>query len=476
MNKKKKIIIAAVSAAAAVAVAVSGIVVWRLSSDEQSGDKVFVSPVSDINTVNTLSLSGECFSGVVESQKSLDVKYDTSKVIKEILVKEGDEVSEGTELFTYDVEAMELQQEQGELELEKLENDIDSMEKQITQLESEKSYASSDDQFSYSAQIQTLKTDISKAEYDIKVKKSELEKLKNSIKNSTVKSEMAGTVKKINSINSGSSGQEEMYGEETTDPDVVMTIIASGDFRVKGTINEQNMMAISPDMPVIIRSRVDETTAWNGTVTEIGSEPVTDNSGIMYGETDEMTSSSKYPFYVDIDSNEGLMLGQHVVIEPDYGLSEMTEKTGIWLYADYVVTGDDGKSYVWAAGKKDKLEKKYVETGETDEIYGDCEIVSGLSEEDKIAYPSDDYKEGMMTTTDIDEAMPEDEMIPEDEIPADDEMTDENYEDGGFYDENGDAVPEVDEDVNPEDIIDGEDYEYLPESENFSDIAVLPEE
>ena len=41
MNKKKKIIIAAVSAAAAVAVAVSGIAIWKLSSDNQSGEKVF---------------------------------------------------------------------------------------------------------------------------------------------------------------------------------------------------------------------------------------------------------------------------------------------------------------------------------------------------------------------------------------------------------------------------------------------------
>lgn len=74
MNKKKKIIIAAVSAAAAVAVAVSGIAIWKLSSDNQSGEKVFVSPVADINTVNMISLGGDCFSGVIESQKSLDVK------------------------------------------------------------------------------------------------------------------------------------------------------------------------------------------------------------------------------------------------------------------------------------------------------------------------------------------------------------------------------------------------------------------
>lgn len=463
MNKKKKIIITAVSAAAAVAVAVSGIAIWKLTSDDQSGEKVFVNPVADINTVNMISLSGNCFSGVIESQKSLDVKYDTSKTIKEILVKEGDEVSEGTDLFTYDVEAMELDLEQGQLEIEKFDNDIDSMKKQITQLENDKKNASNDDKFSYSTQIQALKTDISKAEYDKKVKNAELEKLKNSINNSTVKSEMAGTVKKINSLNAGGSSSDNMYGENT-DADVVMTIIASGDFRVKGTINEQNMMAVSTDMPVIIRSRADDTVSWNGTITEIGSEPVQNNSGIMYsGDSDEMTTSSKYPFYVSLESNEGLMLGQHVIIEPDYGQSGMEEKSGIWIYEDYIVTDKDGKTFVWAAGKKDKLEKKYVEIGEKDENYGDCQIVSGLTDKDNIAYPAEDYKEGMNTTTDPNEITPDDENM--------DSIDDIDGEDSGFLDENGDIVPQIDDNENPEDIIDGENGEFLPESEDFGDDA-----
>lgn len=463
MNKKKKIIITAVSAAAAVAVAVSGIAIWKFTSDDQSGEKVFVNPVADINTVNMISLSGNCFSGVIESQKSLDVKYDTSKTIKEILVKEGDEVSEGTDLFTYDVEAMELDLEQGQLEIEKFDNDIDSMKKQITQLENDKKNASNDDKFSYSTQIQALKTDISKAEYDKKVKNAELEKLKNSINNSTVKSEMAGTVKKINSLNAGGSSSDNMYGENT-DADVVMTIIASGDFRVKGTINEQNMMAVSTDMPVIIRSRADDTVSWNGTITEIGSEPVQNNSGIMYsGDSDEMTTSSKYPFYVSLESNEGLMLGQHVIIEPDYGQSGMEEKSGIWIYEDYIVTDKDGKTFVWAAGKKDKLEKKYVEIGEKDENYGDCQIVSGLTDKDNIAYPAEDYKEGMNTTTDPNEITPDDENM--------DSIDDIDGEDSGFLYENGDIVPQIDDNENPEDIIDGENGEFLPESEDFGDDA-----
>lgn len=440
MKKKKKIIIAA-AASAVLLVSVTGVIIWKHGSGNDDSTKVFVTPVSDINTVNSAtSLSGQCFSGVIESQKTLDVKYDTSKQIKEILVKEGDQVEEGTELFTYDVDAMELQLEQGELEIEKSNNNIDSMKKQITQLQADKKNASSDDQYSYSAQIQSLETDISKAEYDIKVKNTELEKLKNSIKNATVKAEMAGTVKKINSVNSSDSSQTADGGDGTSG-DVVMTIIASGDFRVKGKVNEQTMQAISTDMPVIIRSRIDDTQTWTGTVSEIGTEPEQDNNSDIYGgSSDEMTSSSSYPFYVKLDSIDGLILGQHVIIEPDSGQSDTTEKTGIWLYSDYIVTDDNGKTFVWAVDKKGRLEKKYVETGETDENYGDCQITSGLSDNDKIAYPSDGYEEGMSTTTDEEEANFEEESSDTDSDVNPDESHDENADDEGImpYDENSD--------------------------------------
>lgn len=43
--------------------------------------------------------------------------------------------------------------------------------------------------------------------------------------------------------------------------------------------------------------------------------------------------------------------------------------------------------------------KKSVTLGDTDDDYGIVELKSGLSETDLIAYPADDYKEGMKTTT-----------------------------------------------------------------------------
>lgn len=39
----------------------------------------------------------------------------------------------------------------------------------------------------------------------------------------------------------------------------------------------------------------------------------------MSSSSDEQTTSTSYPFYVELDSSDGLMLGQHVYIERDTG-------------------------------------------------------------------------------------------------------------------------------------------------------------
>lgn len=190
--------------------------------------------------------------------------------------------------------------------------------------------------------------------------------------------------------------------------DVLMKIMSDGEFRVKCTISEQNIQSIYQDEPMVLRSRVDDS-SWKGTISEISTEADnSQNNSMMYGSSDDMTTASKYPFYVTLDSSDGLMLGQHLLVSMDDMSDDSIDKSGIWLYSDYVLTDEDGKSYVWAADKKDRLEKREVEVGQTDDTAGDCEIKSGLSEDDMIAFPSDSYQEGMKTTTNPDEATPED--------------------------------------------------------------------
>lgn len=424
MGKSKKIIIGTVAGVTAAAVCVSGVLVWRHYSRGSDVDGVaYVMPIKDVNSAAT-TISDLQFSGVVEPQETKEVKLDTSKTVSSIAVQEGDHVNAGDPLFTYDVESMQLELQQGNVEIERMQNEIESNKQQISQLETEKKSASADDKLTYTTQIQSLQTDIAKSEYDIKTKKIELEKLQNTINNATVTAEIAGTVQSLKTT-------EQLQSDGT---DVLMKIMSDGEFRVKCTISEQNVQSIYKDEAMVLHSRVDDS-SWTGTISEISTEADnSQNNNMYYGGSDEMTTASKYPFYVTLDSSDGLMLGQHLLVSADTGADESIEKTGIWLYSDYVQTDENGKTYVWAADKKDRLEKREVEVGQTDDTMGDCEIKSGLSEDDMIAFPSDSYQEGMKTTTNPDEATPEDDGT--------DDTVDDNSNEDISYGENGNPVDE----------------------------------
>lgn len=50
----------------------------------------------------------------------------------------------------------------------------------------------------------------------------------------------------------------------------------------------------------------------------------------------------------------------------------------MWLLSDYIITEENGESYVWAVGNGDKLEKRKVTLGEKDENDSTVEILDGL--------------------------------------------------------------------------------------------------
>ncbi|MBR1739659.1 MAG: efflux RND transporter periplasmic adaptor subunit [Ruminococcus sp.] len=393
-------------------------------------EKVYVQKVSYVNTVTNMDMFSNSFAGVIVAQKTVDVKYDTSKTVDEILVSEGQRVSKGDKVLTYNLEAIQLDIDTAKLEVERLENEIATNEDEIKQLEEEKKKATEDGAVTYTTQILSLQSDNARNEYDIKAKNVEIQKLEASTKNAYVVAPIDGTVTKINDPSgSGSGDMYDMYGYGSSDsPEVIMKITADGEYRVKGTFNELNGQMIGMDVPVILKSRVDDT-QWGGVITEIDTSPQTDNNNMydMYGESDEQTTSSKYLFYVTPDSLDGFMLGQHIIIEIDNGQSEQEDKTGIWIYKDFIVT-EGSKSYVWAKDKDGNIEKRTVKIGKTDEEYGDVEIVSGLSTDDYIAFPADYIKAGMATTTNI-----SDESIP-DNI-WDDGGEDYGFEDGEYYDD-----------------------------------------
>lgn len=170
-----------------------------------------------------------------------------------------------------------------------------------------------------------------------------------------------------------------------------MSILSSGQFRVKGTISELNLSSLSAGQAVVIHSRVDPQMSWTGMVDVIEMEPTNDQNNNGYYIGDAGQRSSRYNFYVTLDSLEGLILGQHVYIEPDLGPAAQRE--GIWLPASYIAHDDLG-SFVWAAGEDDKLEMRLITLGDYDGENDLYQIQSGLAMEDRIAYPSEELVEG----------------------------------------------------------------------------------
>jgi len=107
-----------------------------------------------------------------------------------------------------------------------------------------------------------------------------------------------------------------------------------------------------------------------------------------------MTASSKYPSYVDLDSTEGLMLGQHLYIKLE---TEEGQPAGIPISSAFLCYEEDGSAFVWAE-TKGKLEKRVVTLGEYNPMTDSQEILSGISMEDYLAFPDENCQEGASTT------------------------------------------------------------------------------
>lgn len=452
MSKKKKIILAVVIVAAVAAVAVGFFLKDRLGNSKSGGDAAYVESVQSMTgAVNAGSQNR--YMGVVESQDTWNITLSSDQTVKQIFVAVGDEVQEGTPLFEYKTDDLSLQIAQAKLELESIGNQITDYNNQIKTLTAEKNAASKDEQFNYTVQIQSLQTSIKQSEYEQQSKKLEIQKMEDTMSQSTVTSKINGVVKSINE-----KGDSDQYGN--TQP--FMSILTTGDYRVKGTVNETNVHNLSEGQAVILRSRVDDTKTWSGTIEKIDTEnkESDNNNGVMSSTgSNSDNQSTKYPFYVKLDSADGLMLGQHLYVELDEGQTET--KDGIWIYSGYIVQDED-TPYVWADNGKGKLEKRTVELGEYDEGMDMYEIKSGLALDDMIAWPVSGFREGLKTTTNVDEGMveeyPDDGDISSDtdegyqqdlsdETPEDSSMTDsynmdENI-DTGMVDEN-DMKPVVD--------------------------------
>ena len=351
---------------------------------------VYVQSVAELAALGGIA-PGDRFAGLVVSENVAEIQKDSDKVIGELLVREGDDVTEGQELFSYDTDQLQLTVDKQRLELEQLNASIENYKEQIEDLEKDRNRVGTADKLQFTIQIQSLEVDLKEAELNVKTKEAELTRSENILDNATVVSPVTGRIQSI------SENGMDNYGN----PLPYITIQQAGSYRIKGTLGELQRGGLMEGSRITVISRTDETARWSGTVTLVDYEnPIQGNNNNYYymGSSDEMTTASKYPFYVELDSTDGLILGQHVYMELAV---EEDAPAGPAISSAFICFDEDGTCYVWAENRN-KLEKRTVELGEMNDMLGTVEILSGLTEEDFIAFPDPELCiVGAHTTRDI---------------------------------------------------------------------------
>ena len=337
-------------------------------------------PVQRADQLALAGQAGERYAGIVVSENVVEITRDSSKRVEELYVQVGQEVRSGDKLFSYDSDELELELEKTQLEVEKMQNEQTTYTEQLEKLEKKLEKTRNDsDRVRLTLEINTLKTTMMENDYNLKAKDKEITRLQEMLQNIDITAPVDGTIRKVDE-----EGQTGSY----------ITIQQSGAYRIQGMINEMSMSnGLMVGSRVKAHSRVSDQ-VWMGTVTAINTADVSQNNGDMwnsYGVTDTMTLSSSYVFDVELDSVEGLLLGQHVYMELEV---EDTALEGLWIPESFITDLTMNEEtfemtgMVWAENDRGRLEQRTVTLGMYDGMTGCYEILAGITESDFLADPA----------------------------------------------------------------------------------------
>ena len=416
----------------------------RYFAESPKEGTVYVQSVSAITGVGPAGQRNR-YSGVVEAKNVVKLDPDKDLTVKECFVAAGDKVVKGQRLFSYDVESMQIAFEQLQLDILGLENGIQTGEAKVESLKKYLLRIAEFKKYEVQLQIQTEELEIRKKEYDLAGKRKQAEDMEKALKNTVVYAPVTGKVRSVKS--SDSSGDQDMGYGEGTQSTAYITIVAGNDYCVKGTVSEQTIHTLQEGMDVRILSRVDDS-IWPGRIYKINTEETKQNgSRYYYYDSGSGEQASKYDFFVELDNNEGLLMGQHVYIELGSGADQESDALLLPLY--YVVE-NEGQPFVYAADGENRIEKRTVTLGDQDEENGTVAILDGLSYLDRIAFPDETVQVGMLAS--------ETAYVPED-------MGSMEPMDMGEYDMNGMDFEGADLEGADFEGMDGETDEPQPESQ-----------
>lgn len=194
----------------------------------------------------------------------------------------------------------------------------------------------------------------------------ELEQMKKVSENGVVTATINGVVKKLGDVEN-----------PPTDGSPFLTVSGSEGLYVRGSVSELMLDKIEVGQTVYAYSW-ESGMSFEATITEISTYPQDNNS--FWGEGNP--NVSYYPYTAYIENTEGLKNGEYV----DLTMTNNEDNSNSIFLEKAYIREEDGRSYVLKADENDRLVKQYVVTGRS--LWGQSvEIVSGLTLEDRIAFP-----------------------------------------------------------------------------------------
>ena len=231
-------------------------------------------------------------------------------------------------------------------------------------------------------EISDKEDDIAQAKEDLHDAQISYKEAKAEVDKATVKAKLAGTVTTAYS-----------KGTLPTDGSAAIVVKAADGMYVKTSISEMELdsVKVGGTIKCVSSDTGDEYTA---EVKEISDFPTADSSN---GGDVSNPNSSYYPIVAFIKDADGLSPGGSVEVSYSSKSMGTANENAVYLQKAYIRT-EDKKSYVYLRDKKTKrLKKQYITVGKT--MNGQyIEIVSGVTEDDNIAFPyGKNLREGVKT-------------------------------------------------------------------------------
>ncbi|PGS50929.1 efflux RND transporter periplasmic adaptor subunit [Bacillus sp. AFS041924] len=351
----------------------------------------FVSP-----TVKSFTKTETVSGRVVQSHTDTIYVNPGKGSINEIFVKEGDTVTKGQKLFSYEDPTIAAELGQAEVnkklaettvtqkkeQVESLEQDIQNANLETTsdptdktKTDTTKTKTKTDTTATDTSVIQSLQIELNKvkeelnaAELKVEQYTLEAEKLKAQQESLTVNSKNDGVILNLN--------QKIGQGFKATDKQQIsiMQIASNEPFQIEGKLTEEEKAKIEPGQAIKVTSKVVANKSWKGSISEVSNFPMNNTSSNQEKNTKQATVPY-YSFRATLDSQETLYPGYETK------LTVVVESKDLLAVPETSIKGSGKSTYVYTL-KKGKIYKQTVKTGQKSGKY--VAILKGLKEGDKV--------------------------------------------------------------------------------------------